>query len=90
MNFTPRLSGLTLLGVAEESSYIEETKKRINCPGVTPLHRACQLGMESVVKLLLKAGANVNAMTEDLETPLYYAAKYSSTIGVGEVTGLLK
>ena len=58
--------------------------------GVTPLHRAAQLGMESVAKVLLESGADVNARTVRGETPLHFAAKYSSTLGHGEVTGLLR
>ncbi|KAK7459749.1 hypothetical protein BaRGS_00038932 [Batillaria attramentaria] len=58
--------------------------------GVTPLHRAAQLGMESVAEVLLEAGACVNAMTQSGETPLHFAALYSSISGRGEVTGLLR
>ena len=58
--------------------------------GVTPLHRAAQLGMESVANVLLESGADVNARTVRGETPLHFAAKYSSTLGHGEVTGLLR
>lgn len=64
--------------------------KQTAAQGVTPLHRASQLGMESVAKVLLEAGANVDSRTKKGETPLHFAAKYSSTLGHGEVTGLLR
>jgi len=38
--------------------------------GQTALHFAAQSGHRSVVELLLKAGANVNAVTRDAKTPL--------------------
>lgn len=58
--------------------------------GMTSLHRAAQLGMESVARALLEAGAHVNAMTEKGETPLHFAALYSSISGRGEVAGLVR
>lgn len=42
--------------------------------GWTPLHEACNQGMLSVAKQLLKAGANVNVQGFDDDTPLHDAA----------------
>lgn len=58
--------------------------------GMTPLHRAMQLGHESIVTLLIEAGAVVNAKTKTGETPLHYAALYSSIYEGGEASSLLR
>ena len=41
--------------------------------GWTPLHEACNRGHIDVAKLLLKAGANVNAQGHENDTPLHDA-----------------
>lgn len=40
----------------------------------TPLHLACLHGHLAVVKLLVRALADINALDDDLNTPLHYAA----------------
>jgi hypothetical protein len=47
-----------------------------NPPGQTPLHIAAWYGYESAARILLDAGANVNARYEDGMTALHMAAKY--------------
>lgn len=44
--------------------------------GRTALHFAANYDLGDVVELLLKNGANVNAVDNDLNTPLHYAAKH--------------
>ncbi|KAI8330636.1 acyl CoA binding protein-domain-containing protein [Chlamydoabsidia padenii] len=54
---------------------IKETKEPVNTvdeEGLTALHHACDRGYTDMVKLLLDLGANVNATTNDMETPLHY------------------
>ncbi|XP_070184012.1 serine/threonine-protein phosphatase 6 regulatory ankyrin repeat subunit C-like [Littorina saxatilis] len=58
--------------------------------GFTALHRAAQLGMESMCESLLESGAKVNARTTRGETPLHLAAKYSNTGGRGDTGGLIR
>ncbi|BBX29096.1 ankyrin repeat domain-containing protein [Mycolicibacterium alvei] len=43
--------------------------------GMTPLHFAAQSDSVDVVKILLDAGADVNAVAEDRHTPLYPAVR---------------
>lgn len=43
----------------------------------TPLHVASRLGNVDIVMLLLQHGADVDATTKDLYTPLHIAAKES-------------
>ncbi|KAI9278483.1 acyl-CoA-binding protein [Phascolomyces articulosus] len=40
--------------------------------GLTALHHACDRGNLEMVKLLIELGANVNAKTNEQETPLHY------------------
>lgn len=60
--------------------------------GMTPLHRAAQLGLTSVSEILLEAGACVNAVTESGETPLHLAALYAGVYAEGHeaVAGVLR
>lgn len=41
----------------------------------TPLHQAAKFGHKSILRLLLRKGAMVNALDTKEETPLHYAAK---------------
>ncbi len=45
----------------------------VNAEGQTPLHLAVQAGKESLVRQLLKLGANVNAVDKEGNTPLHLA-----------------
>ena len=47
------------------------------CRGLVPLHNACSYGHFEVTEMLLKAGANVNAMDLWQFTPLHEAASKS-------------
>ena len=58
---------------------------RLFPPHLTPLHVACMFGRADVVKILIEAGASVNAKTARAETPLQLAVKK----GYAEVTRLL-
>jgi len=42
--------------------------------GLTPLHRAAQLGTAEIINMLLDAGADIESRTETGTTPLHYAA----------------
>ena len=56
--------------------------------GVTPAHRAAQLGRRRVMELLLSHGATINCKTADQLTPLHLACQYNhkdvSVRGQGE------
>ena len=43
--------------------------------GQLALHRACLRGDVAIVRLLLKHGADVNAVSDFNESPLHYACK---------------
>jgi ankyrin repeat protein len=43
----------------------------------TPLHVACILGEDEMVKLLLASGSTVCAQDYEKNTPVHYAAYYS-------------
>ena len=45
--------------------------------GVTPAHRAAQLGRRRVMELLLSHGATINCRTSDQLTPLHLACQYN-------------
>lgn len=61
----PRIRNFLRLGVS-----LEET----DASGLTALHRAVLSGHEDVVDILIEAGADVNAMSDDFGTPLCLAA----------------
>ena len=44
------------------------------CVGWTALHEACNRGHQTIARLLLTAGANVNVQGMDNDTPLHDAA----------------
>mmetsp|Transcript_10207 Transcript_10207/g.28008 ORF Transcript_10207/g.28008 Transcript_10207/m.28008 type:complete len:158 (-) Transcript_10207:209-682(-) len=46
----------------------------------TPLHHAALLGMLSVIELLVEGGANVNAVTLSMDTPLSLAVSNRQTL----------
>lgn len=46
--------------------------------GYTPLHRACYNNNIDIALLLLKYGANVNAVTEFKWTPLHSACQWTN------------
>lgn len=48
----------------------------VNRKGRTALHIAARFGKESVIKALLKRGADCNATDIHGDTPLHFAAKY--------------
>lgn len=48
--------------------------------GRTALMNAVQMGNDNAVRMLLDAGADVNAQNSSLETPLWIAALYSQTV----------
>ncbi|XP_065190484.1 uncharacterized protein LOC135821345 [Sycon ciliatum] len=57
---------------------------------ITPLHLACANGQEYLVEILLKFGANVNALDQELwQTPLHYAvmAEHSSVAELLVIAG---
>lgn len=47
--------------------------------GESPLHMAVYIARVPVVELLIKAGAFVNATTNDLNTPLHFIGKSENT-----------
>jgi ankyrin repeat protein len=48
--------------------------------GWTPIHEAVRTGNSRLVKLLIDAGANVNAKTNKDLTPLFFAVSTSNTM----------
>jgi len=50
-----------------------------NVKGYTPLHMACEYGDIDIVKLLVEYGANINAMTIQKSTPLFFAVSKNYT-----------
>lgn len=44
--------------------------------GVGPIHKAAQLGVISIVKILLEKGVSANSLTSYRWTPLHYAIRY--------------
>jgi hypothetical protein len=43
---------------------------------MTPLMLAIQIGEQEIINLLIKDGANINALNKQRRTPLFYCAKY--------------
>ena len=68
----PDLGSQFARALVEAGANVEE---RSQMDGETPLHLAAREGNSSVGNVLIKAGANVNARTEDGETPLLLAAR---------------
>lgn len=46
-----------------------------NTKGITPLHLACQFGLEEIAILLIKQGANLNVADSQGNLPIHYAAR---------------
>ncbi|CAG9317809.1 unnamed protein product [Blepharisma stoltei] len=53
----------------------------------TPLHLACLHGHLPVVKILVREGADINAIDNELSTPLHYAAKHGHELIVKWLLG---
>ncbi len=68
----PDLGSQFARALVEAGANVEE---RSQMDGETPLHLAAREGNSSVGNVLIEAGANVNARTEDGETPLLLAAR---------------
>lgn len=50
----------------------------VDSDGYTPLHRACYNNFFDIVCLLIKNGANINALTGMKWTPLHSACKWNN------------
>ena len=46
-------------------------------PGGTPLHVAAMKGYIDIIELLLESGANIDAVNDDQETPLYKSCNFN-------------
>ena len=75
-----------LLKTAIQNNQVAQVKEIIKLHGINiinqldlnnqaSLHRACQIGDKETILFLLDNGAQVNAFTKDLKTPLYIAAE---------------
>jgi ankyrin repeat protein len=56
---------------------------------ITPLHRACALGLPKMARLLLSHGANPNAQDTNARTPLHYACTDYSSAKADELADML-
>jgi 26S proteasome non-ATPase regulatory subunit 10 len=57
--------------------YLIELKVSLELPsfgGLTPLHHACKKNQEKLVSKLIAAGANINAIDDNGDTPLQFAS----------------
>jgi ankyrin repeat protein len=59
------------------------------CSGVTPLHRAAAQDATDIVKLLLDAGANVNAVSDLNQQPIHFAVDTTLAGGAPNATRML-
>ena len=57
------------------SKILSNINARINKKGETKLHLAAKKDQKGIAKILIRAGADVNAKCNKLETPLHKAAK---------------
>ena len=57
--------------------------------GITPLHRACQLGLPHMVQLLIAEGANVDYRDGTGRTPLHYACTEFSAMSPDTLRAML-
>lgn len=63
--------------VTEDPRLLSRTVERGSQGGWTPLHVAVAEGQEEMVRLLVGAGADLNAMTEHDRTPLHIALEFA-------------
>ena len=84
LNLDEKKDGLSLLHVLADLDDVKRTAciidkindlDPVDPIGQTPLHRACLNSSFKVAKLLIESGANVNAVTDNLESPLTILAK---------------
>ncbi len=80
-------------GQAERVAKLIEAGLDVNASdgeqGRTPLMHAAWSGKTQIVKLLLSAGASVEALDQYGETPLHYAARSIRDEDAAQITGLL-
>jgi ankyrin repeat protein len=76
----------TALMSAEMTGWICERMPELcevkNCEGQTPLHLACHIADIDTVRILLSAGAAVDALDKEDSTPLFYASRSDAVLAV--------
>ncbi|MBN9289409.1 MAG: hypothetical protein BGO43_03820 [Gammaproteobacteria bacterium 39-13] len=75
-----------LLQAINEGWYLDDVTSDLTASRYdTPLHRMIRLDMHDMAIALIKAGADVNAMTLCYETPLHYAVRAGDIVLVQEL-----